>query len=559
MTQRTRRSRLPRQPRQAEIEAALDEICRRDFGAFVQRFFPLLNGGKELMLNWHIDALIFRLERVRLGKSTRLVENLPPGYLKSELTSVLWVAFVLGNDPAKRIIVISHGAELAVALANAFRMIVSSNDYKRLFSRMRVSRTKNTEYEVATTAGGFRLAATIDGAITGRHADIIIIDDPLKAADASSKNKREHVNEIYRNTIVTRLNDKRTGAIIVVMQRLHVDDLCGYVLKGPDPWDAVILRAIATRAEDIPIGEQRYYRRQEGEVLHAEWESLEDLKRQHAQMGADYWAAQYQQEPIPPDGALVKRQKIRRYERVPVRVQGSYVLQSWDTALRTDERNSYTVCITFLVYEANYYVLDVFRDRLEFPELRAKAEDLARRYKPDRVVVEDSAFGQALVDELKKSGYRAIHFRPEGNKVARMSVQTVKIENGQVFLPTQAAWLDDFEAELFAFPNAPHDDQVDALSQALAQPKHQGYVPWTDEHTKTSMKCLARLLFINSFADFPGQLLHGERASHQRNSQNRSAGSSVDGPRFRPATVTTVCGIAECQQHCPELPTAEAI
>ena len=146
----------------------------------------------------------------------------------------LWVAFVLGNDPTKRIIIISHGAELAVALANLFRMVVNSVDYKRLFPRMRVSRTKNTEYEVATTAGGFRLATTIDGAITGRHADIIIIDDPLKAADASSKNKREHVNEIYRNTIVSRLNDERTGAIVIVMQRLHVDDLCGYVLRGPD-------------------------------------------------------------------------------------------------------------------------------------------------------------------------------------------------------------------------------------------------------------------------------------------------------------------------------------
>jgi predicted phage terminase large subunit-like protein len=496
MTRRTLRSRLSRQqPRPADIEAALDDICRRDFGAFVERFFPLLNGGKELIPNWHIDAQIFRLEQVRHGRSARLVENLPPGYLKSELTSALWVAFVLGNDPTKRIIVISHGTELAVALANLFRMIVNSTQYKRLFPRMRVSRTKNTEYEVVTTAGGFRLATAIDGAITGRHADIIIIDDPLKAADASSKSKREHVNEVYRNTIVHRLNDKRNGAIIIVMQRLHIDDLCGYVLKGPDPWDSVILPAIATRTEDIPIGEQRFYRRQEGEALHAERESLDDLKRQRAQMGADYWAAQYQQEPIPPDGALIKRQKIRRYERVPMRVQGSYILQSWDTALRTDEKNSYSVCVTLLVYNENYYVLHVFRDRLEFPELRAKAENLAREYKPDRIVVEDSAFGQALVDELKKAGYRAIHFRPEGNKVARMSVQSIKIENGQVFLPTQAAWLDDFEAELFAFPDAPHDDQVDALSQALAQPKHQGYVPWTPKHTENLNEALATIAF----------------------------------------------------------------
>jgi hypothetical protein len=267
----------------------------------------LLNGGKELKSNGHIDALIFRLEEVRHGRSTRLLANLPPRYLKSEIASVLWPAFVLGNDPTKRIIVISHGTELAVALANLFRMVVNSAVYKRLFPRMRVSRSKNTESEVATTAGGFRLATTIDGALTGRGGDIIIIDDPLKAADAPSNSKREHVNEVYRNTIVTRLNDKRNGAIIIVMQRLHVNDLCGYVLKGPDPWDCLILPAIATRAEDIPIGEQRYYRRQEGEVLHAEWESLDELKRQQARMGADHWAAQFQQQPFPPGGTLIKR------------------------------------------------------------------------------------------------------------------------------------------------------------------------------------------------------------------------------------------------------------
>ena len=267
MTRRTLRSRPSRQPRPAEIASALDEICRRDFGAFVQRFFPRLNGGKELMSNWHIDAVSFRLEQVRLGRSTRLLENVPPRYLKSELTSVLWPAFVLGDDPTKRIIVICHGSELAVALANLFRMIVNCADYKRLFPRMRVSRTKNTEFEVATTAGGFRLATTIDGALTGRGGDIIIIDDPLKAADATSNSKRDHVNEVYRNTIMQRLNDKRNGAIVIVMQRLHVDDLCGYVLKGPDPWDCAIFPAIATREEDIAIGEQRYYRRREGEAF----------------------------------------------------------------------------------------------------------------------------------------------------------------------------------------------------------------------------------------------------------------------------------------------------
>ena len=212
-------------------------------------------------------------------------------------------------------------------------------------------------------------------------------------------------------------------------------------------------------------------------------------------MGPDYWAAQYQQQPMPPGGALVKREKIRRYQQAQRRVSNSFVDQSWDTALRTDEKNSFSVCITLLVHDGNYYVVNVFRDRLEFPELREKAEELARKYKPDRIVVEDSGFGQALVDELKKLRFPAITFRPEGSKVARMSVQSVKIENGQLWLPTWGTWLDDLEAELFAFPNAPHDDQVDALSQALAQPPHHGYMGWTDKHTENFNDVLGTLAF----------------------------------------------------------------
>ena len=174
---------------------------------------------------------MFRLEQVRLGKIKRLIINVPPRYGKSTFTSIALPAFALGHEPAKHMIVVSYGSDLAAKLANDFRSIVNSHWYKRIFPDTRISRKKNSENEVATTQGGFRLATSIEGSLTGRGGDIIIIDDPLKPSDASSNSKRERVNERFRNTIISRLDDKKNGAIIIAMQRLHVDDLCGHLLR----------------------------------------------------------------------------------------------------------------------------------------------------------------------------------------------------------------------------------------------------------------------------------------------------------------------------------------
>lgn len=221
-----------RPPKATEISRALDEACRQDFTSFIHRCFDLLTPGRRFSPNWHIEALAFRLEQVRLGKIRRLIINMPPRSLKSIVTSVAFPAFVLGHDPTRRLIVASYGSELAVKHANDFRVILNSAGLKSMFPGTRISPKKNTESEVVTTRGGYRLATSVDGTLTGRGGDIIIVDDPLKPSDALSDSKREHVNEWYRNTLLTRLDDKVNGAIVIVMQRLHVDDLCGTLLKA---------------------------------------------------------------------------------------------------------------------------------------------------------------------------------------------------------------------------------------------------------------------------------------------------------------------------------------
>lgn len=309
---------------------------------------------------------------------------------------------------------------------------------------------------------------SIDGALTGRGGDIIILDDPLKAMDARSDSKRERVNELFTNTIYNRLDDKKVGAIIVPMQRLHPSDLSGFVQRSSDEWKTLSFPAIAEREERIQIGPHQFHERHVGDVLHPEREPLEILERIRSQMSAEDFAAQYQQNPIPPGGTMFNQKWILRYGRLPNPTSLDTIVQSWDTASKEGELNDYSVCCTILHHDQKIYLIDVMRERLAFPALRARAIAHARAHHARVILVEDAGVGTALVAELKNAGLPVTAVKPGLSKQIRASVQTQKFESGKILLPSQAPWLTDFEAELFAFPHSRHDDQVDSLCQALA-------------------------------------------------------------------------------------------
>ena len=216
---------------------------RNSFMAFVQRCFLMLNPGATFMPSWHLNALAYHLELVRIGEIRRLIVNMPPRSLKSIITSVAFVAHVLGHDPTRRLICVSYGSDLATKHANDCRAILEADWFRSAFPGTRISRTKNTETEVRTTRRGYRLATSIDGTLTGRGGDIIVIDDPLKPGDALSDSKRERVNDWYNNTLLSRLDDKQRGGVVLVMQRLHVDDLAGALLRASDEWTLLKLPA----------------------------------------------------------------------------------------------------------------------------------------------------------------------------------------------------------------------------------------------------------------------------------------------------------------------------
>ena len=443
----------------------LSAILRQDFSAFAEKCFGTLNSGREFQGNWHLDAMAHQLEQCRGGVNTRLIITVPPRHLKSQMASVAFPAFVLGHDPTQRIICLSYSQDLSLKHARDFRNLVNEPWYQRTFGQMRAER--DTEAEFITTKNGFRFATSISGTLTGRGADILIVDDPLKPEDAMSRTLREQVNNFFGTTLYSRLDDKKNGVIIVVMQRLHNDDLVGHLLTDPD-WRRLNLPAIAVKDEDIALGNGRFHTRRAGDALHPSREPhavLEGIKRK---LGSFAFQSQYQQAPVPEAGNLIKREWLKSFDRPPIQQPGDVIVQSWDTAMKGAEHNDYSVCTTWLVRNENYYLLDLVRQHCDFPTLVRLAVDLRNKHKPDAILLEDHGSGTALIQDLRRSHrIPTISIRPEGDKLTRLSVVSPMFEAGQVFLPRDASWLADFIDELFTFPQVRFDDQVDSVSQFL--------------------------------------------------------------------------------------------
>lgn len=443
-------------------------ILRSGFTSFLCKVFETLSPGQRLVMDWPVRAIADALERVRRGEIRRLIINMPPRSLKSIAASVAFPAFVLGHDPYKRIICVSYATDLARKMSNDFRAVLESGWYRDIFPATRIGRFKDTETEIELTRRGFRLSTSIGGTLTGRGGDIVVIDDPLKPIDAFSESKRSGTNSWLNNTLLSRLDDKRAGAIVIVMQRVHLDDLTGFVLGGEDEWTVLRLPAIAESHETIPLGGGQFYHRRPGEVLSPGREPLEVIEKLRLQLGSDVFSAQYQQSPVPPGGAMIKREWVMRYTEPPPRKSIWSVLQSWDTAMKGGPDNDWSVCTTWLrVGDCRWYLIDVWRGRVNYPALKAKLVELAKQWGAGQVLIEESGTAIGLIEELGYVVSGITGIKPELSKEARMSVASAKFEARQVFLPERAAWLPELEAELFAFPGSKHDDQIDSISQAL--------------------------------------------------------------------------------------------
>jgi len=438
-----------------EAECAL---ARRNLFCFSVALFRA--SGKQWVRNWHQEVICRALGRVAAGLTRRLIINIPPRYSKTELAVVNFIAWSMGNFPDSEFIHASYSKRLATNNAYHTRALMMSEAYQAVFPDVKLKDDSKAKDEFRTEQGGIVYATGAEGTITGYGAGkvrggfggAVIIDDPTKAGEAMSDVKRQNVIDWYQSTVESRCNSPETP-IIVIMQRLHEDDLSGWLLHGGtgENWDHLCIPAI----------------NDDGEPL---WPAKHDLHALQRMESADPYnfSGQYMQTPTPKGGGMFKTEWITRYREAPVERDIVRIVQSWDTAYKAAQINDPSACTTWAETKDGYYLLHAFVKRMEYPELKRMAKTLADEWKPDALLIEDKASGQSLIQELRgETRHSVIAIHPENDKETRANAVTSMFEAGRVIFPYDAPWLDSIESELSTFPLGRHDDQVDSVTQAL--------------------------------------------------------------------------------------------
>jgi predicted phage terminase large subunit-like protein len=443
-------------------------IALRDLVTFIVRSFFELNPETAYIPPPYLELIASHLMACFRGDCTRLIICIPPRHLKSHSVTIAFVVWLLGMVPSLRIICASYGQDLAEKHARDSRKIIMAPWYKRAFGS--ILGPRQAVYDFATTAHGFRMATSVGGALTGFGADYIILDDVQKPDEALTEAGRKRVIDWFSNILLSRLNDPQRGRIIVVAQRLHPNDLAGHLLEQGG-WTLLRLPALAEQDENIeyetPYG-KKVFRRREGEPLHPARVSAATLQFIRNSMPPFEFSAQYQQNPTPIDGYIINPAWFRRFNLATFDPRSCIIYQSWDTANKVGELNDYSVCTTWARDGYIFHVIDVFRQKLIYPDLRAAVIAQAQKYRPTEILIEDGASGTQLIQELDGEGLPIRAIKPGNtNKTMRLRALTPLFASGRVYVPIDAPWANDFIDEHTAFPASKHDDQVDSTSQAL--------------------------------------------------------------------------------------------
>ena len=440
------------------------------FMPFVNEMWPTFISGR------HHAIMASAFERVANGECKRLIINMPPRHTKSEFASYLLPAWFLGKYPNKKVIQTSHTAELAVGFGRKVRNLVDQEAYKEIFPELSLQSDSKAAGRWNTSKGGDYFAIGVGGAVTGKGADLLIIDDPHSEQEAALA---EMNPEIYDKTYEWYTSGPRQrlqpgGAIVVVMTRWSLRDLTARVLKssaqrGGDEWEVIEFPAL------MPSGSP----------LWPEFWSEEELKALREELPNGKWMAQYQQQPTSESSAIVKREWWQTWEKddpPPV----DFILQSWDTAFEKTNRSDYSACTTWGVFyntgpdgsqQANIILLNAYRERMEFPTLKQTAVEQYNGWEPDALIVEKKASGSPLIYELRAMGIPVQEYTPtKGNdKISRLNAVSDLFASGMVWAPS-TRWAEEVIDEVASFPAGEHDDYVDSVSLAMMRFRKGGFI-----------------------------------------------------------------------------------
>ena len=445
------------------------KLAQKDFLSFVKQIWP------EFIEGEHHKTIADKFNKLASGEINRLIVNMPPRHTKSEFASTLLPAWMIGNTPKLKIIQTTHTGELAVRFGRKAKTLIDSPEYQEIFkTRLREDSQAAGRWE--TAQGGEYFAAGVGGAITGRGADLLIIDDPHSEQDAMNMSALERAYEWYTSGPRQRLQPG--GKIVCVMTRWNTKDLTGILLKNQsepksDQWDLVEFPAI------MPSGDP---------VWPGYWK-LDELESVKASLSLGKWNAQWMQNPTSEEGAIIKREWWQHWDKDELPVL-DHVIQSYDTAFMKKETADYSAITTWGIFRENedsspqMILLDAMKERLEFPELRRVAKEQYDYWQPETVLVEAKASGLPLTYELRNMGIPVVNYTPSrGNdKHTRVNSVAPLFESGKIWAPTDKQFAQEVMEECAAFPYGDHDDLVDSMTQAVMRFRQGGLIGHPEDY-----------------------------------------------------------------------------
>ena len=454
------------------IQPIFNQIISSEFYWFAFHAFKHLNPGQSLSNAWHLRYLCDLVTNIEKTSQRIIIINIPPRNLKSTLISVLWPAWLLGKDPAKRIMVASYCQKLSNKLSLDTRFIMSCPWYKSAFPKLEIAQDQNEKHKFMTSQQGFRMAVSTSGMVTGEGGDILILDDPHNPREIFSDKLRNKTINWFEQVFSSRLNNQKKGKIILVMQRLHFQDLAGYLIEKGG-CRVINLPIIFDRNQEVYIG-NKLKTIAKGNLLDPERFDLSAIENIRMQLGQAAFSAQYLGTPILMSGNFVKKDQMNFSEDLPS--QPDQIIQSWDSASCKGSNSDYSVCTTWFIKDEKFYLVDLFREKCNFTELKQAVQNCWKKHEPDLILVEGKSSGLAIFDEMVAQNMPAVKISPKEDKVSRLMHVLCYFENRRVVFCQGAYNFVELQNELLQFPQGAHDDQVDSITQFLLWFKHRTHL-----------------------------------------------------------------------------------